>query len=251
MSKKFSIGEVAERAQITVRTLHHYDQIDLLKPSVRSDNGYRYYTDKDIQRLDDILLYRALGFSLKQVGEIIVSAPEQRMSILATQAEWVDTHINRLLAVKEKLSAALQLGGNMKDNTAFNALKGFDPDAYEPEVSQKWGNSNAYKESARRTKHYSQDDWKRYKQEADGLINELAALYKKGSLPDSDEATDIAEKMRCQIDTWFYPCSKEMHAQLGDMYVADPRFTATYDKVEQGLAVFLNQSIKANLARDE
>ena len=247
MSKELSIGEIAEQARISVRTLHHYDQIDLLKPSIRSINGYRFYTESDVQKLDDILLYRALGLSLKQVKHVIDSAPEEREAVLKKQVSLIEKHIERLVDVRNKLITTLNLGRKMENSDVFEALRGFDPDKYETEVKANWGQTKEFIESKKRVRNYKQDDWARYKKESENLTKELVSIYKRKVSPKSEEAIVIAEKMRLQIDAWFYPCSREMHSQLGDMYVLDPRFTATYDKIEQGLASFLNLCIKANL----
>lgn len=101
----------------------------------------------------------------------------------------------------------------------------FDPSEHEDEVRERWGDTEAYAESSKRAARYSRDDWKRMRDEADSVNQRLADLCASGTDPEAEESMEAAEQHRRHIDRWFYPCSHEMHAGLGDMYVLDPRFT--------------------------
>lgn len=248
--KEYTVSQAAQEANVSVRTLHHYDQIDLLSPSSRAANGYRYYTEADLSRLYDILFYRALGLSLKQIAQVLQDASEDRHALLILQRQQLDEHIERLQRMRRQLIDTLEKEEQvMAKDKKFDVLEGFDPDQYEDEVKEKWGQTDAYKESARRTKQYSKDDWARYKQEANNLNEQMAALMDDGHYPDSAEALAVVEKMRLQIDTWFYPCSRAMHAQLGEMYVMDARFTETYEKIHTGMAEFMKAATAANFKK--
>lgn len=245
----YTISQAAQACGISVRTLHHYDAIQLLKPSRRSDSGYRLYTDADLNRLADILFYRALGFSLKQIDRVLKEQTDHRVTLLHEQKQRIDEHIERLQAMREQLVNSLEQEENsMKTENKFAALNGFDPDQYEEEVQQRWSETDAYKASAQRTKQYNKEDWARYQREADALNQDMATLMQKGYAANSDEAIKVVEQMRQLIDTWFYPCSRAMHAQLGEMYVMDERFTATYDNLQPGLARYIMEATAANLA---
>ena len=126
----------------------------------------------------------------------------------------------------------------------------FDSGPYQEEARRRWGHTEAYKESARRAKGYSKDDWARIKGESDDIEGRMAALMQAGIPADGEEATAVAEEARLHIDRWFYPCSHEMHAGLADMYTADPRFRAHYDERVEGLADYVAKAIKANVARE-
>ena len=122
---------------------------------------------------------------------------------------------------------------------------------YEDEVKQRWGKTDAYKESVRRTKGYSKEDWKRFKAESEAAGQRWIALQASGAPATGAAAMDEAEKARLQIDQWFYPCSHAMHSKLAEMYEADPRFTATYEKMAPGMAAFVATAIRANEARQK
>lgn len=126
---------------------------------------------------------------------------------------------------------------------------GFDPSKYEAEVKRRWGHTDSYEESARRTKSYTAEDWKQMKAEQAAIYAEAFTALKAGSAPDSVEAMDIAERHRLSIDRWFYPCSVAMHAGLADGYEADRRFAENIDKLGAGLTPFLSAAIRANARR--
>ncbi len=123
---------------------------------------------------------------------------------------------------------------------------GFAPEQYAEETKHRWGATEAYKESARRTKAYTDDDWRRIKAEDREILAQLADQLAQGTAPSDGAALEWAEKHRLHIDRWFYPCSHAMHTQLAEMYVTDPRFRATFEKYGEGLAEFLAESIRAN-----
>jgi len=115
---------------------------------------------------------------------------------------------------------------------------------YEDEVKERWGNSEAYKVSAGRTAKYSQEDWEKMNAESQEYLKEMIDCFREG-IPFSDpRMMSVCEKARKQIDTWFYPCSLEMYSNLGNMYVADERFTEYYDKFAPGLAAYYNEAIQ-------
>lgn len=128
-------------------------------------------------------------------------------------------------------------------------MEGHDQSKYEKEVQERWGQTDAYKESARRTKSYKADDWARIKAESETIEAGMAELMKAGQAADGARAMDQAEQARLHIDRWYYPCSHRMHAGLADMYVSDARFAAHYEERAEGLASFVAAAIKANAAR--
>jgi len=125
---------------------------------------------------------------------------------------------------------------------------GFDPAVHEAEVEKRWGGP-ALDESKRRVKGYTAEDWKRQQAEQGAIYAEASAAMRRGVEPTAAEAMDIAERHRLSIDTWFYPCSRAMHAGLADMYEADERFRATIDRAGEGLTPFLSAAIRANADR--
>jgi DNA-binding transcriptional MerR regulator len=247
-----TVGEVARLAHISVRTLHHYDRQGLLVPSRRSEAGYRLYSDGDLARLQQILLYRELGFGLGEIAGLMNAPEYDRVAALERQRELLVARQERLRAVTGLVDATLEaLRGEreMTPSELFEAFGEFDPAAHEAEADERWSDTAAYVEARRRTKTYTKQDWLRYRRESDEVNEALAALIKDG-VPAADAgALEVVERHRLLIDRWFYPCSPELHAALGEMYVADPRFAATFDRVRPGLAGYLRDGAVAALGR--
>lgn len=243
-----TVGELSAAAGVTVRTLHHYDERGLLSPSGRSDSGYRLYSERDLERLQEILGWRALGFSLGEIGELLDAPGHDRLSALRTQRELVDAELARLAALARTLDRTIATieGDEPQEETMFDGLK---PDEYQDEARERWGRTDAYKQSARRAAAYGEAQWREIKAQTQEIEQLFAELKRSGQPADSEPARAAAEQARLQIDRWFYSCSREMHRRLGEVYVADPRFAANYERLEPGLAAYIRDAIAANASR--
>ncbi len=249
---EYTVGQVARIAHVSVRALRHYDELGLLRPSWRSASGYRLYGAADLARLQQVLFWKELGVSLERIGELMADPAYDRRQALRAQREQVQDRARRLdavLALIDRTLESLEGGPQMSEEEMFEVFGDFDPAAHEDEARERWGGTGAYRESARRTSRYGADDWRRYRAESEAVNAELAALMDDGVPADDPRAADAAERHRLQIDRWFYPCSREMHVELGRMYVADARFAANYEKIRPGLAQYLCDAIAANAAR--
>jgi DNA-binding transcriptional MerR regulator len=229
-----------------VRTLHHYDEIGLLRPSGRSEAGYRLYAHEDLLRLQEIVVWRQLGFSLPEIRELLDDPGHDRLTALRRQRALVEHQLERLGATACALDAALEAleqGTRLEEKDMF---KDFDATEYEDEARERWGQTNAYRESARRTATYGEAEWDQIRTEADGVINEFATLMRAGEPADGERARAAAERHRRHITRWFYPVGTQMHRNLAEMYRADPRFAAKYDDVSDGLSGYIREAIVAN-----
>jgi MerR family transcriptional regulator, thiopeptide resistance regulator len=248
----YTVGEVAHLAGVTVRTLHHYDEIGLLHPSTRSSAGYRRYSPDDLARLQRILAYRELGFSLEETTKLLDDPGVDELEQLRQQHALMADRRSRLediITAIEKTMEARRVGIRLTPQEMLEVFQGFDPTQYTEEAEQRWGDSDAYRESVRRTSSYTKDDWLRIKTEANDLCSRLTAAFTRAVAPDSVEAMDLAEEHRQQITRWFYECSYDVHRGLADLYVADERFAANYERYAPGLTQFLHDAIHANAAR--
>jgi MerR family transcriptional regulator, thiopeptide resistance regulator len=247
-----NVGEVAALAGVTVRTLHHYDRIGLLSPSGRTAAGYRQYAPADLDRLHQVLLYRELGFPLEEVATLLDDPSADPVAHLRRQHLLLRERLERtqaMVAAVEKEMEARAMGVSLTPEEKFEVFGDFDPDRYEEEVQERWGETDAYAESKRKTSSYSKDDWVRIKAEQEEIGARFVRAMQSGSPADSAEAMDVAEAHRQSISRWFYDCPPEMHAGLGRMYVEDERFTATYEAMAPGLAQYVSTAVQANAAR--
>jgi DNA-binding transcriptional MerR regulator len=232
-----------------VRTLHHYDEIGLCRPSQRTAAGYRLYDDADVLRLQQVLVLRELGLPLPEIAAVIDEDPDRAALLRKHRAALVDRRgkLDAMLAAVDHALDHLAKGPTtMQPDDMKKLFDGFDPAQYDEEVQQRWGNTDAYKESARRTKQYTPEDWARYKTEAAEVGSRIAALMRAGKPVTDAEVQAAVEEHRLLIDRWFYPCSVEMHKGLGQMYVADLRFTENLDKLGEGYAQYLSDAIAAS-----
>jgi MerR family transcriptional regulator, thiopeptide resistance regulator len=249
---KYSIGQVAKLARVTVRRLHYYDQVDLLHPSERSATGYRRYSHDDLERLQRILCYRQLGFALEQIKAIIDDPETDPLEHLQRQHTLLSERIDALQRMREaveKLMEARTMGINLEPDEMLEAFGETDPVAYRKEAEQNWGNTNARGEAQRRMATYTKDDWKRMQTEVAALLTAFAKAVTEGAPAESSRIMDLAEAHRQHLEEWFYPCSARMHCGLADLYVSDPRFTAQFDTFALHLASYLRDAIYANAQR--
>jgi DNA-binding transcriptional MerR regulator len=247
-----NVGEVAALAGVTVRTLHHYDRIGLLSPSGRTGAGYRQYGPADLDRLHQVLLYRELGFPLEEVATLLDAPDADPEAHLRRQHRLLRDRLERtqaMVAAVEKEMEARSMGISLTPEERFEVFGDWLPEEYEAEAEQKWGETEAWAQSKRRTTAYSKDDWLRIKAEGDDVEARFAAALRGGVPADSEAAMDLAEEHRQQIDRNFYDCPPQMHAGLGRMYVEDERFTAHYEEITPGLAQYVSTAIQANATR--
>jgi MerR family transcriptional regulator, thiopeptide resistance regulator len=247
-----SVGEVARLSGVTVRTLHHYDRIGLLRPSDRSAAGYRGYDQDDLARLQRILAYRELGFSLEDVGRLLDDPDGDPVTRLREQYGLVRQRMERLAQIAtllERTLAAHAMGVRLTAEEMLDVFADHDPTQYADEVRERWGETEAYGQSARRSASYSKEDWARIAAAQRAVELRFAAVMAAGLPADSVEAMDAAEGHRRHIDETYYPVVSQMHIGLAQMYVADTRFTKHYEDVAEGLARFVHDAIVANAAR--
>ena len=244
----YTVGELAKHTGVTIRTLHHYDEIGLCSPSARSSAGYRLYDDDDVLRLQQVLFYRELGFPLDEIAGVLDDPSFDRAQALRDQRQELltrRTRVDQMIAAVDAVLANLEKGMPMKPEEITQLFGGFDPAAHEEEARSRWGHTSEYQESARRTRRYGKAEWEQIAQQAQENARTLAALMMAGKAPNDPEVQAAAEAHRQHISRWFYPCSHTIHRALAEMYVADARFTASIDKTAPGLARFLRDAILA------
>lgn len=246
-----TVSEVASLAGVTVRTLHHYDELGLVVPSGRTEAGYRLYGPADLERLQLVLFYRELGFALHDIGALLDrpdvdrgAALRAQRDLLAAQAQRVE----RMVAAVDRAIAAHERGETMSDTAMFEVF-GDGQRELQVEAEARWGDTDAFRESRRRTARYTRQDWEEVAAETEAIMQRIAQVYRDGHPAGSEAAMDAVEAHRLQITDRFYGCSHELHVQLGESYVQDPRFAATYEALEPGLAVWVRDAIRANADR--
>lgn len=246
-----TVGQVATTFGVTVRTLHHYDEIGLLSPSERTRAGYRLYTPGDLERLATIVTYRRLDLPLDEVAALL-RGDGSTLEHLRRQRDAVMDKVGELQELVGAIDRALEREMNDQPATHEDLKEIFGDgfkDEYQQEAQERWGDTDAWKQSNRRTKGYTKADWVTIKAEMEEVGSRMVAAKRAGEPPTSEAAMDAAEAARLHIDRWFYDCSHDFHRNLGDLYVSDARFTKTYEDQETGLAQYVRDAIHANADR--
>src|SRR3954471_2830794 len=197
-----NVGEAAALAGVTVRTLHHYDRIGLLSPSGRTSSGYRQYGPADLDRLHQVLLYRELGFPLEEVAALLDDPSADPAEHLRRQHRLLRDRLERtqaMVAAVEKEMEARTMGISLTPEERFELFGNGFSDEYQAEAEERWGDSEAWAQSQRRTSAYTKDDWVRIKTEADDVLRRFAEAMGSGAAADSAPAMDVAEEHRQHI----------------------------------------------------
>ncbi len=243
---KMNIKRFAEITGVSVRTLHYYDEIELLKPDfVDEKNGYRYYGEKSLSRMQEIMFYRELDFSLDNIKKIVSSpnynkneALEGQKQLLILKKERLEKIIN---AIECEQKGEKKMGFNIFDKSEFESVR----ETYKEEAEKRWGSTDAYKENKEKTADYSSDKWDEVGRGLNEIISEFSNVMKNGISETDEISLALAEKLKNYITETQYTCTNEILLCLGEMYVSDERFKNNIDKNGEGTAEFINRAIKA------
>lgn len=239
----YTVSAVAALAGVSVRTLHHYDHIGLLRPASVSPGGYRLYAEADLERLQEVLFFRELGFGLKEIRNIMNSPRYDREAALREHRRLLLKKRRRLDVLIHSVELAIESlegGSKLSEEEMFEGFDQKQIDEWTEEARQRWGSENV-DESIRRTAQYNKADWNAAYQEMGLLTRDIADNMHRG--PADPVVQELVGKWHRFIDERFYNCPPEVFRGLGDLYVDDPRFTATYEKVRSGLAKFMREAM--------
>ncbi len=239
----YNVHELAKLAGISVRALHYYDEIDLLKPARLMKNGYRVYEEPQLLRLQQILFFRELDFPLTEIKKILESDKFDVKTALRDQKALIQIKQKRLTDLIKTINKTINKLNkkiNMADKDLYAGLSDEEAKAYAEEAKQRWGQTEAYRQSQERVKKMTKEDWSRYQKANGEMMLKFVASMSQGH--DSPEA-QAAIALHYNSLRMFYEPNLEMYKGLAEMYVADPRFTAYYEKYAPGLAKFMRDAM--------
>lgn len=235
---------MAKLTGVSVRTLHYYDEINLLKPSyVQEENGYRYYDEKALGRLQKILFYRELDFDLKEILEIISNPSFNQSLALSKQKELLllkKQRLEGLINLIERINKEeIDMSFNEFDNKDYEKIK----NQYAKEAMERWGETSAYNENVEKTSKYSNEKWDKINNDMMNIFKGFSRLFNENEKPSDIKAQEQVGKLRDFITQNHYNCTKEILKGLGLMYAEDKRFKETIDKTGEGTANYVNEAI--------
>ncbi|TYS09955.1 MerR family transcriptional regulator [Bacillus subtilis] len=244
---KYQVKQVADIADVSIRTLHHYDDIQLLNPSTVTDAGYRLYSDSDLERLQQILFFKEIGFRLDDIKKLLDHPNFDRKEALQSQKDMLMKKKQRMEEMIQTIDRTIQSieGGeqmNKRDLFAGLSMKdiGEHQQTYADEVRKLYGKEIA-EETEKRTSAYSADDWRTVMAEFDSIYRRIAARMEHG--PGDAEVQAAVGAFRDHICHYHYDCTLDIFRGLGEVYITDERFTDSINQYGDGLAAFLREAM--------
>lgn len=246
--KTYTIKQLADLADVTVRTLHHYDQIGLLKPERDSSNEYRRYGEEELLRLQQIMFFRELELPLEEIRNIlddpdfdVTRALKQHRELIALKKK----RMQNLLKTIDKTITKLTKETTMQDEELYNGFSKEELEAWNKEAKERWGHTDQYKQSVGKYESLSKEEKLKLKKNGDALMEEIVANMDKA--PESPEVQALVQRHYDSLK-FFYEPNLEMYRGLADMYVGyqgDTRFRAYFEKYDQRLPEFMRDAIYA------
>ena len=247
-----TVGEVSTLLGVSVRALHHWDETGLVRPSQRSDAGYRLYSETDIMRIQQVLVYRQTGMSLADIKTVLDDPKADAVAHLRRQRDLLQGQVSHLQHMLRSIDTVMeiQLLGAHLSVAEMVEIWGTDWDpVYIEEAQAQWGDTQEWAESSRRKARMSRADWEQAHEETVTLETALAEAMRSGVEPGSLEANALARWHRKDLNRWF-EVSTSKQVIIARSYVADERYARYYDKHAPGLAAWLKDVIDA-CARSE
>lgn len=244
-----TVGEVSTRLGVTVRALHHWDEISLAPASLRTAAGYRLYTAEDLERLHRVMIYRELGLGLEKIRAVLNDPSADIVAALHTQRTRVGERIERLKQLSEGLDRMITAHQQGLVLTAHQQAAIFGPQ-WNPEwpiqARQRYGGTAQWRQYAERSASRSQQEWQAIADAVADFERDLGAALDAGFDPGSAEANELIERHRQEFSTAYFPLTREMQVCLGRMVETDPGYAAHYDGIRTGLSTWFRQSVDAN-----
>ncbi|MEH1098043.1 MerR family transcriptional regulator [Micromonospora sp. CPCC 205561] len=243
-----TVGQVSSRLGVTVRALHHWDEIGLLRPSLRTAAGYRLYTAGAVERLHRIVVYRELGLGLDGIRTVLGDPTADVPGALRAQRAQVAQRIERLQQLSvglDRMIAAHERGLllTVEQQAAILGPR-WDPD-WPAQARQRYGDTTQWRQYAERSASRGPEEWQAVADAVADLDRALGDAMDAGVTPGSPEANELVERHR-EVFTSYFPLTRRMQVCLGRMYEADPAFAAHYDGIRAGLATWFRRSVDAS-----
>lgn len=250
----YTVQQLAKLSGVSVRTLHYYDEIELLKPAYHGANGYRYYEEEQLLRLQQILFFRELGFKLERIKGILGRSDFHQIAALASHRQILEQEVGRLGQLILTINKTIK---HLKEDSEMEPIEmylGFSKEkqkGYEKELIEAYGQKaqTLIAESKVKTKGWSADQWRRSKQQGEEVTQQLAKALEKGAEADSDEVQALVAQLHKWVSQFWTP-DRESYIRLGQLYIDHPEMKAHYEGYHRGLAAFLAEAMKCYAERN-
>lgn len=235
----YTVQKLGEIAGVSVRTLHYYDEIGLLKPSYIKNNGYRYYEEAELLKLQQIMFFRELDFTLEEIKRILHSPDYDALQALQDQKKILETEIKRLHGLLTTIDKTVKkMNGKVKmdDKELYGSFTKEEVEQYRKEARQKYGNYHD------KTEKMSREELNKLLEDGNVITMKIVELIKNDHKPSDPEIQEQVEKHYVYMNK-FWDCDYDAYKGLGHLYVDDERFTKNIDKAHEGLSAFLREAM--------
>ena len=249
---EYTVGAVAELAGVSVRTLHHYDEIGLLEPEERTAAGHRQYSADDLRRLQRILFYRELDFDLDTIGTILDDPERTDADRLDEQRRLLTERIARhqaMVALIDQELKARKLGLTLTPRERLEVFGNTRLEDNADRAERQWGGSERWAQRRDRAAGYTAEDWKAIRAEQSVIHQRLLDAMRAGTPATDPAVMDLAEEQRLHLHRWFHDCDHDTHRTLARAYLANERIGLNFDDVAPGLSRYIHDAINANADR--
>ena len=252
--KRYTVKEVARLSGVTVRTLHFYDEIGVLKPAYKGENGYRYYEKEQLLGLQQIMFYRELDVPLEQIKLIMSSPGFDRLATLKAHRARLEGELKRHRDLIRTIDATIAELNGKKTMANEQIFGGFSPEKqkrYEKELVERYGDGMQAKidDSKRRIKGWKNEDFQASSARWQAFLADLGALAKAGKTPDSAEVQALIPTHRAWLESYWTP-NRESYTGLGQLYASHPDFRSQFDAVHEGLADLCAEAMRVYADRE-
>jgi len=244
--KKYNVQQLATLAEVTVRTLHHYDKIGLLKPGRNEVNDYRQYDEDDLLKLQQIMFFRELEFPLTKIKDILDDQKFDVGKALIEHRKLIELKKKRMSSLLKTIDKTIKKITNkdtMQDDELYEGFSKEEQDAWNKEAKERWGNTDQYKQSVGKYESLTKEQKLQMKKDGEALMEEIVANMDKGA--DSPEVQALVQRHYDSLK-FFYEPTLQIYRSLADMYVGyqgDERFRAYFEKHHKDLPEFMRDAI--------
>lgn len=239
----YTINEIARLANVSTRTIRYYDEIGLLAPAYTGKNGYRYYDRNSLLFLQQVLFFRELEIPLKEIASILENPVFNLVETLLIHRQALLKESQRIQKLITTIDNTLNMIKGDKEMTAQELFSGFDEEKYTQEAKDRWGDTDAYKQSIQRWSSYSEAQKEKIKNEGGEITTRMVGV--RAECNPGDEAIQKAVgDYLAYLNKYFYTCNAEFLRRLSMMWVEDPRFAVNYERIREGGAQFVYEAVE-------
>lgn len=239
----YTINEIARLANVSTRTIRYYDEIGLLAPAYTGKNGYRYYDRNSLLLLQQVLFFRELEMPVKEIANILENPVFNLVETLLMHRQALQKESRRIQKLISTIDNTINMIKGDREMTDQELFVGFDEEKYAKEAKDRWGDTDAYKQSIQRWSSYSETQKEKIKNEGGEITTRMVGVHAECKPGDEVIQKAVGDYL-AYLNKYFYTCNAEFLRRLSMMWVEDPRFAVNYERIREGGAQFVHEAVE-------